>query len=112
MLWLLTESWCRAERVATDTSIIGCRMTGAGAIINTLQVKPGQSVAVFGAGGIGLCAIAASAIVDAHPIVAVDVIEDKLAFARRFGATHTINAHEVDAVKAIRELTDGELSTR
>jgi Zn-dependent alcohol dehydrogenase len=95
--------------VPTDvTAIIGCAvMTGAGAIINTLQVKPGQSVAVFGAGGIGLCAIAASAIVDAHPIVAVDVIEDKLAFARSFGATHTINAHEVDAVKAIRELTDG-----
>ena len=61
----------------------------------------------FGAGGIGLCAIAAAATVDAHLIVAVDVIEDKLAFARRFGATHTINAQEVDAVKAIRELTDG-----
>jgi Zn-dependent alcohol dehydrogenase len=94
--------------VPTDvTAIIGCAvMTGAGAIINTLQVKPGQSVAVFGAGGIGLCAIAACAIVDAYPIVAVDVNEDKLAFARRFGATHTINAREIDAVKAIRELTD------
>jgi Zn-dependent alcohol dehydrogenase len=95
--------------VPTDvTAIIGCAvMTGAGAIINTLQVKPGQSVAVFGAGGIGLCAIAACAIVDAYPIVAVDVNEDKLAFARRFGATHTINAREIDAVKAIRELTGG-----
>jgi S-(hydroxymethyl)glutathione dehydrogenase / alcohol dehydrogenase len=93
--------------VPTDvTAIIGCAvMTGAGAIINTLQVRPGQSVTVFGAGGIGLCAIAAAATVDAHPIVAVDVIEDKLAFARRFGATHTINAHKVDVVQAIRELT-------
>ncbi|HEU4345150.1 MAG TPA: zinc-binding dehydrogenase [Candidatus Binatia bacterium] len=95
--------------VPTDvTAIIGCAvMTGAGAIINTLQVRPGQSVAVFGAGGIGLCAIAAAAIVDAHPIVVVDVIEEKLAFARRFGATHTVNAREVDSVQMVRELTQG-----
>jgi Zn-dependent alcohol dehydrogenase len=64
-------------------------------------------VAVFGAGGIGLCAMAAAAIVDAHPIIVVDVIEDKLAFARRFGATHTVNGRETDAVKAIQELTGG-----
>jgi Zn-dependent alcohol dehydrogenase len=95
--------------VPTDvTAIIGCAvMTGAGAILNTLNVRPGESVAVFGAGGIGLCAIAAAAIVDAYPIVAVDVIEDKLAFARRFGATHTVNAREVDPVKAIQDLTNG-----
>jgi Zn-dependent alcohol dehydrogenase len=97
------------KEVPTDvTSIIGCAvMTGAGAVINTLQVRPGQSVAVFGAGGIGLCAIAAAAIVDAYPIIAVDLIEDKLAFARGFGATHTINGRQTDAVKAIQELTDG-----
>jgi Zn-dependent alcohol dehydrogenase len=82
-------------------------MTGAGAILNTLQVRPGQSVAVFGAGGIGLCAIEAAAIVDAYPVIAVDVVADKLAFARRLGATHTVNAQEVDAVQAIRKLTDG-----
>ena len=95
--------------VPTDvTAIIGCAvMTGAGAIINTLRVRPGQSVAVFGAGGIGLCAIAAAAVVDAHPIVAVDVTEEKLAFARRFGATHRVNAKESDAVQTIRELTHG-----
>ena len=96
------------DDVPTDvTAIIGCAvMTGAGAIINTLQVRPGQSVAVFGSGGIGLCAVAAAAIVDAHPIVAVDVTENKLVFARRFGATQTVNAQETDAVEAIRELTD------
>lgn len=96
------------DDVPTDvTAIIGCAvMTGAGAIINTLQVRPGQSVAVFGSGGIGLCAVAAATIVDAHPIVAVDVTENKLAFARRFGATQTVNAQETDAVEAIRELTD------
>ena len=95
--------------VPTDvTCVIGCAvMTGAGAIINTLDVRPGQSVAVFGVGGIGLCAIQAAAIVDAHPIVAVDVIENKLAFARRFGATDTINARAVDPIQAIRRLTSG-----
>jgi Zn-dependent alcohol dehydrogenase len=98
-----------SKDVSTDvTAIIGCAvMTGAGAIINTLQVKPGQSVAVFGAGGIGLCAIAAAAIVDAHPIVAVDIAEDKLVFARRFGAAHTVNARAVDPVQAVRDLTGG-----
>jgi Zn-dependent alcohol dehydrogenase len=98
-----------SNEVPTDvTAIIGCAvMTGAGAILNTLQVRPGQSVAVFGAGGIGLCAVQAAAIVDAHPIVAVDVIADKLVFAGRFGATHTVNAQEGDAVQAIRELTGG-----
>jgi Zn-dependent alcohol dehydrogenase len=82
-------------------------MTGAGAIINTLKVKSGQSVAVFGAGGIGLCAISAASIVDAYPVIAVDVNDDKLEFARRFGATHVINAKNLDAVQAIRELTGG-----
>jgi Zn-dependent alcohol dehydrogenase len=97
------------KETPTDvTSIIGCAvMTGAGAIINTLQVRPGQSVAVFGAGGIGLCAISAAAIVDANPVIAVDVADAKLEFARRFGATHTINAKEVDAVQAIKDLTGG-----
>lgn len=90
------------------TSIVGCAvMTGAGAIINTLQVRPGQSVAVFGAGGIGLCAISAAAIVDANPVIAVDVNDSKLEFARRFGATHAINAKNVDAVQAIKDLTGG-----
>jgi Zn-dependent alcohol dehydrogenase len=93
--------------VATDvTSIVGCAvMTGAGAIINTLQVRSGQSVAIFGAGGIGLCAIAAAAIVDAYPIIVVDVNDDKLAFARRFGATHVINSKDADAVRLIKDLT-------
>ena len=95
--------------VATDvTSIIGCAvMTGAGAIINTLRVRSGQSIAVFGAGGIGLCAIAAAAVVDAYPIVAVDVNDDKLAFSRRFGATHAINSKAADAVQSIKDLTGG-----
>jgi Zn-dependent alcohol dehydrogenase len=95
--------------VATDvTSIVGCAvMTGAGAIINTLQVRPGQAVAVIGAGGIGLCAISAAALIDAYPIIAVDIDDAKLAFARRMGATHVVNGKSVDAVTAIKELTGG-----
>jgi Zn-dependent alcohol dehydrogenase len=95
--------------VATDvTSVIGCAvMTGAGAVLHTLQVRSGQAVAVFGAGGIGLCALAAAAIVDAYPIVAIDLADDKLAFARRFGATHTVNASAADPVAAVLDLTAG-----
>lgn len=97
------------DDVPTDvTSIIGCAvMTGAGAIVNTLRVRAGESVAVFGAGGIGLSAISAAAIVDAHPIIAVDVNEEKLSFARDFGATHGVNAAEGDVVEKIFELTGG-----
>jgi Zn-dependent alcohol dehydrogenase len=95
--------------IPTDvTSIVGCAvMTGAGAIINTLRVRLGDSVAVFGSGGIGLCAISAAAIVDANPIVAVDVNDQKLEFARRFGATHIVNSKEADALETIRKLTGG-----
>src|SRR4030095_12968515 len=64
------------------SSIIGCAvMTGAGAIINTLQVRAGQSVVVFGAGGIGLCAISAAAIGDAYPGIAGDIISRNTGFA-------------------------------
>ena len=68
------------------TSIVGCAvMTGAGAIINTLQTRPGQSIAVFGAGGIGLCAISAAAVVDAYPIIAVDIDAAKIGLRSAHG---------------------------
>src|SRR5262249_15927015 len=78
-----------------------------GAMVNALQVRAGEAVAVFGAGGIGLCAIAAAAIIDAYPIVAVDVSGEKLAFARRFGASHTVDSRTKDAVDAVQELSNG-----
>ena len=95
--------------VPTDvTAIIGCAvMTGAGAVYHTAGVKEGQSVAVFGVGGVGLSAIAAAAVVGADPIIAVDLAEEKLEFARKFGATIGVNAREVDPVEKVRELTDG-----
>lgn len=91
------------------TCIVGCAvMTGAGAVVNTAKVRAGQSVAVFGAGGVGLCTIAAARIVGANPILAVDLDDEKLEAAKRHGATHTINATEEDPVAAIRGLTTSD----
>jgi len=88
------------------TAIIGCAvMTGAGAVINTAAVKKGQSVAIFGVGGVGLSAVVGAKVAGADPIIAVDLSDEKLAFARQFGATHGINASNTDPVAAIHELT-------
>ena len=87
-------------------AIIGCAvMTGAGAVYYTAGVQKGQSVAVFGVGGVGLSAIAAAKVVEADPVIAVDLDDEKLAFAMKFGATHGVNASRVDPIEAIRELT-------
>ena len=96
-----------ASNVPKDvTSIIGCAvMTGAGAVINTANVKPGESVAIFGVGGVGLSAVVGAKMARAYPIIAVDLDDAKLEFARRFGATHTVNAKNRDPVEAIHELT-------
>ncbi len=93
--------------IAPDvTAIIGCAvMTGAGAVINTADVQAGDSVAVFGVGGVGLSAIVGAKMRGANPIIAVDLDDAKLAFAKRFGATHGINASEVNAVEAIHAMT-------
>ncbi len=88
------------------TAIIGCAvMTGAGAVINTAHVMPGQSVAVFGVGGVGLSAVVGAKMAGADPIIAVDLDDQKLEFAKRFGATHGINASQQDPVAAIHEMT-------
>jgi Zn-dependent alcohol dehydrogenase len=93
----------------TDIScLIGCAvLTGAGAVLHTAKVEPGQSVAVFGAGGVGLSAIGAAAVAGAHPIIAVDLDNRKLQFAREFGATHGVNGSDGDAVNAIWEINPG-----
>jgi Zn-dependent alcohol dehydrogenase len=95
------------EDIARDvTAIVGCAvMTGAGAVLNTAQVQEGQSVAIFGVGGVGISAVVAARIAGAHPIIAVDLDPAKLEFARRFGATHGVNAAEGDPIARIHELT-------
>lgn len=89
-------------------ALLGCAvMTGVGAVFNTARVPPGSYVAVFGTGGVGLNIIQGAAIAGAERIIAVDLNDRKLDFARTFGATHTINSSKDDPVTAIKELTEG-----
>jgi Zn-dependent alcohol dehydrogenase len=91
-----------------DTAIIGCAtVTGVGAVLGSAKVKPGETVAVFGVGGVGINVLAGAQIAGASRIIAVDLLDEKLAFAREFGATDVINAAEVDPVEAIKDLTGG-----
>ena len=91
-----------------QAALIGCGvMTGVGAAINTAQVQGGSSVAVFGCGGVGLNCIQGAAMAGAEPIIAVDVRDNKLEMAKRFGATDTVNASQEDAVARIQELSGG-----
>src|SRR5919202_1875315 len=93
---------------ATAAGLLGCGvMAGVGAAINTGAVRRGESVAVFGCGGVGDAAIAGARLAGATTIVAVDVDDRKLAWAKAFGATHTVNSRSTDAVAAIKEVTGG-----
>jgi Zn-dependent alcohol dehydrogenase len=88
------------------TAVIGCAIiTGAGAVMNSAHVQRGDSVAIFGVGGVGLAAVTAAREVGADPIIAVDLADDKLTLAYKFGATHIVNASNTDPVTRIRELT-------
>jgi S-(hydroxymethyl)mycothiol dehydrogenase len=93
---------------ASAAGLLGCGvMAGFGAAVNTGGVSRGDSVAVIGCGGVGNAAIAGARLSGATTIIAVDVDDRKLNWAKGFGATHTINSRETDAVEAIRELTGG-----
>lgn len=87
---------------------LGCGIqTGAGAVINSLKVKPGTSFVTFGAGAVGLSAVLAAQVAGATTIIAVDVVPSRLELAKELGATHVINSKEEDAVEKVREITDG-----
>jgi S-(hydroxymethyl)glutathione dehydrogenase / alcohol dehydrogenase len=89
-------------------ALLACGVvTGLGAVVNTARVRAGQSIVVIGAGGVGLNSVQGGALVGAHPIIAVDLLDSKLAAARAFGATHTVNAEQQDAAAAVRDLTGG-----
>ena len=93
---------------AAAAGLIGCGiMAGLGAAVNTGGVTRGDSVAVIGCGGVGDAAIAGSRLAGAHTIIAVDIDDRKLEWAKGFGATHTVNSSQTDPVEAIRELTGG-----
>jgi S-(hydroxymethyl)glutathione dehydrogenase/alcohol dehydrogenase len=91
-----------------QASLIGCGVaTGYGAAVNAAKVTPGSAVAVFGIGGVGINAIQGARIAGASLIAACDVKEQNLELARKFGATHTVNVAETDAVEALKDLTKG-----
>ena len=98
----------REDMPLDAAALIGCGVTtGFGAALNTAKVAPGSTVAVFGAGGVGLAAVQGALVAGARMIIAVDVVESKLATARQLGATHMVDASSGDPVEAIHDLTGG-----
>jgi S-(hydroxymethyl)glutathione dehydrogenase/alcohol dehydrogenase len=98
----------REDMPLDRAALIGCGVTtGVGAVLNTAKIEPGSTVAVFGAGGVGLAAIQGARIAGARQIIAVDVVESKLGLARDLGATHSVDASSGDPAKTIRDMTDG-----
>ena len=90
------------------SSIVGCAvLTGAGAVMHTARVRPGDSVAIIGVGGVGISSVQMASLLLAYPIIAVDLDDEKLEYARRMGATHTVNASNVDPVEAVQEISGG-----
>jgi alcohol dehydrogenase len=91
-----------------EAALFGCAvLTGAGAVLNTAATPAGATVAIVGLGGVGLSALLAAAAIGASRIVAVDLLDSKLALARQLGASHTANAGDADCVEQIREATGG-----
>jgi len=87
---------------------LGCGvMTGAGAVMNALQPRPGASIAVFGVGPVGMSAVLGAVVCGCTTIIAVDINPDRLEVAKELGATHTVNASEVDPVEAVLDITGG-----
>ena len=87
---------------------LGCGIqTGAGAVINSLKVRPGTSFVTFGAGAVGLSAVLAAQVAGATTIIAVDVVPSRLKLAKELGATHIINSKEEDVVEKVRDITGG-----
>jgi S-(hydroxymethyl)glutathione dehydrogenase / alcohol dehydrogenase len=88
-------------------SLVGCAVaTGVGSVLYTAGVKPGESVAIYGCGGVGLNNIQGAVLSGAYPIIAIDTNESKMKIARDFGATHTLLANE-QTVESVRQLTGG-----
>jgi S-(hydroxymethyl)glutathione dehydrogenase/alcohol dehydrogenase len=98
------------DGVASDHAImLGCALpTGYGCVVNTGRAKAGESIAVFGAGGIGQSAIMTAAALGLDPLIAVDVADDKLQMAKAFGAGLLVNARSDDVLAAIKSATHGK----
>jgi len=88
-------------------ALLGCAViTGVGAVERTAGVRPGESVAVVGCGGVGLNVIQAASLSGAYPVIAIDIRPDKIELAKTFGASHGVNAREQDTVAAVLEITE------
>jgi S-(hydroxymethyl)glutathione dehydrogenase/alcohol dehydrogenase len=96
------------EGLPMDIAVLfGCAIpTGAGIVTNEIKPRPGSTMAIFGLGGIGLSALMATMLFQCSKVIAVDISDEKLALAREFGASHTVNSSRQDAIEEIRVLTD------
>ncbi|HKK31606.1 MAG TPA: zinc-binding dehydrogenase [Alphaproteobacteria bacterium] len=91
-----------------EAALFGCAvMTGAGAVINTARILPGDSVAIVGLGGVGLNGLLGAKLGGAETIIAIDLSDEKLGLARQLGATHTVNASDPNHVEQVKEITKG-----
>jgi len=110
-MMLIHENACvsiRRDMPFDVAALIGCSVvTGYGAVAHTSGVRPGETVAVIGCGGIGLAAINAAAIAGASRIIAIDMVGSKLNLAKHFGATDVVNPKDGDPVKQVQDLTNG-----
>jgi S-(hydroxymethyl)glutathione dehydrogenase / alcohol dehydrogenase len=108
---VVPEAGCIPAPAALDfaqLALIGCSVTtGVGAAVFNARVQPGDSVAVIGCGGVGLNVLQGARLAGATTIIAVDIKDAALTFARKFGATHTVNARAEDAVARVQALTGG-----
>lgn len=106
---IIAENRMTAIPVDSDldvAALFGCAITtGFGVIENNARVRIGESVVVFGAGGVGLNIVQAASLVGAHPVIAVDLYDNRLSLAREMGATHLVNSSKVDAKAALENIT-------
>jgi S-(hydroxymethyl)glutathione dehydrogenase/alcohol dehydrogenase len=98
----------RKDMPLTVASLIGCSIiTGYGAVINSANLKAGETIAILGCGGVGMAAVNSAYIAGAERIIAIDTNPEKLLMARKFGATDLINPNEVNTVEKIKDITSG-----
>ena len=96
------------DLVPEIAALFGCAvMTGVGAVVNTAKVSAGESVAIFGLGGVGLAALLGAHASGANPLIAIDVAAHKFELARDLGATHCVDAGDGDAIDRVREISRG-----
>lgn len=91
-----------------QATLLGCALpTGLGAVMNVGKPEPGESVVIFGSGGVGLCAVMGAVVSGCHPVIAVDLIASKLEMAKTFGATHVVDSSTQDAAAVVAEICPG-----